>query len=92
MHYIPPDTFPTAALATLSCAVLTSAVSISSLFPYVGFMVVDLGLVEDVNNAGDYAGTIASAMMFGRCISSVYWGQKADRVTRTPGPFVLLLS
>ena len=80
----PPDRLPSFECSILATAVLSSAISISSLFPYVGFMVVDLGLVDDVNDAGEYAGFIGSAMMFGRFISSVYWGQKADIVGRKP--------
>jgi MFS family permease len=82
--YEPPPHFPVLVMAVLSTAVLASAISISNLFPYVGFMVIDMGLAKDANSAGNYAGFIASAMMCGRFISSYYWGQTADRVGRKP--------
>ena len=88
----PPDRLPSFECAVLSAAVLASAISISSLFPYVGFMVIDLGLVDDENDAGEYAGFIGSAMMFGRFVSSVYWGQKADEVGRKPVLMIGIMS
>lgn len=83
MYKYEENKFPVLVFSTLSVAVLASAISISSLFPYVGFMVVDFGL-SDKNDAGYYAGFIGSAMMFGRFVSSFYWGQKADAIGRKP--------
>ena len=40
----------------LASAVLASAVSLSGLFPYVGFMVVDLGEAKNEDEAGFYSG------------------------------------
>jgi len=80
--YEPPAHFPVLVMAVLSAAVLASAISISNLFPYVGFMVIDMGLAKDANSAGKYAGFITSAMMCGRFISSYWWGQKADNIGR----------
>jgi len=45
-------------------------------------MVVDMGLVDDLNKAGYYAGYIASSFMFGRIFSSYIWGRIADNIGR----------
>lgn len=44
------------------------------------------------DEAGYYAGYIASAGMLGRVVSSVYWGQMADRIGRKPVLFIGLMS
>ena len=58
-------------------------------FPFVAFMVVDLGLVNSVNQAGTYAGYICGALMMGRFSSSLLWGIVADKWGRKP---VMLIS
>lgn len=83
-EYQPPDDFPVLIMGVLSTACFASAISISNLFPYIGFMVIDMGLAKDANSAGNYAGFIASAMMLGRFFSSYYWGKRADRIGRKP--------
>jgi MFS family permease len=76
--------FPLREMAILATAVFASAISLSGLFPYVGFMVISLGKAKDENEAGYYSGYIASAMMFGRLVSSFWWGQIADKWGRKP--------
>jgi MFS family permease len=53
-----------------------------SVFPYSGFLVVNL--IDSVNeeNAGRYAGLIASSFMMGRAVTSVLWGNIADTYGR----------
>ena len=84
IYYIPPENFPVLSLGILASGLLTSAISMSNLFPYVGFMVIDLGLAENEDDAGNYAGYVASSLMLGRFFSSFYWGQKADIIGRKP--------
>lgn len=43
-------------LVALSCALFTHAFSVTMLFPFVGFMVVDMGIALTVNEAGYYTG------------------------------------
>ena len=81
-NYDPGTDFPYFLLTILASSIFASAVSMSGLFPYVGFMVVDMGLVDDINRAGYYAGYIASSFMFGRIFSSYIWGRIADRIGR----------
>jgi MFS family permease len=83
-HIADSLSYPYFKLAIISCASLSSAVALTSLFPYVGFMVVDFGLVSNVNEAGYYSGYIAAAMMTGRLFSSYYWGRLADHIGRRP--------
>lgn len=78
------DPFPVFHMSVLAAAVLSSAISMSALFPYVGFMVVDLGVAKNADEAGYYSGCVASAMMAGRLLSSYPWGQLADRYGRKP--------
>ncbi|CAN1780316.1 Protein ZINC INDUCED FACILITATOR-LIKE 1 [Linum perenne] len=56
--------------------VLCAALPISSLFPYLYFM-----KEEDI---GYYAGYVGSSFMFGRALTSVFWGLVADRYGRKP--------
>lgn len=78
------EMFPLGSMTILATAVFASAISLSGLFPYVGFMVIYLGKAHNEDEAGYYSGYIASAMMFGRLISSFWWGQIADKWGRKP--------
>jgi MFS family permease len=80
-------TFPLKEMTILATAVFASAISLSGLFPYVGFMVISLGEAKDENEAGYFSGYIASAMMFGRLVSSFWWGQIADKWGRKEACF-----
>ena len=78
------DVFPWRVMSIILTAVLAHSISITSLFPFVAFMVVDLGLVNSVNQAGAYAGYICGALMMGRFSSSLLWGIVADKWGRKP--------
>jgi MFS family permease len=54
-----------------------------SVFPYSGFLVVKLVESATVDNAGVYSGVVASSFMVGRAVTSLMWGQVADRYGRT---------
>jgi MFS family permease len=86
------EPFPYAELSILAVVNLTSSMVASSLFPYIAFMVVDLGLVNNINVAGYYAGTISSSLFAGRLISSYYWGVIADTYGRKPVLYVACTS
>jgi MFS family permease len=62
----------------LCVCVLTHSYLLISVFPYAGFMAIDL--IDDVNeeNAGSYAGFIAASFMAGRAVTSYSWGKWAD--------------
>lgn len=78
------DRFPLFHMFILATAVLSSALALTTLFPYIGFMIIDIGAANSINEAGYYSGAIASAMMFGRFASSFLWGKFADHYGRKP--------
>ncbi|CAM9514082.1 unnamed protein product [Discosporangium mesarthrocarpum] len=84
--------FPWVPMMAISLALLSHSFAISSLFPYVGYMVQDLGMAKTKDEAGYYAGYIASAFMVGRVSSSYYWGSFSDTHGRKPGLYAALIS
>ncbi|CAN1780320.1 Protein ZINC INDUCED FACILITATOR-LIKE 1 [Linum perenne] len=64
--------------------VLCAALPISSLFPYLYFMVRDFKIADKEEDIGYYAGYVGSSFMFGRALTSVFWGLVADRYGRKP--------
>jgi MFS family permease len=69
-------------MALMVCT-LTHSYLLISVFPYSGFMAIDLIPSANEENAGSYAGLIASAFMIGRAITSYGWGKAADIYGRT---------
>ncbi|CAN1143714.1 Protein ZINC INDUCED FACILITATOR-LIKE 1 [Linum perenne] len=64
--------------------VLCTALPISSLFPYLYFMVRDFNIAEKEEDIGYFAGYVGSSFMLGRALTSVFWGLVADRYGRKP--------
>ncbi|XP_056171116.1 protein ZINC INDUCED FACILITATOR-LIKE 1-like isoform X3 [Syzygium oleosum] len=64
--------------------VLCAALPISSLFPFLYFMIRDFKIAKREEDIGFYAGYVGSAFMFGRALTSVLWGMIADRYGRKP--------
>ncbi|XP_026414233.1 protein ZINC INDUCED FACILITATOR-LIKE 1-like [Papaver somniferum] len=64
--------------------VLGTALPISSLFPFLYFMIRDFHIAKRVEDIGYYAGYVGSAYMFGRALTSYFWGVFADRYGRKP--------
>jgi MFS family permease len=64
------------------CSLINSYVTIS-VFPYAGYMVIDLlpGIATR-ENSGMYAGMIASSFMLGRFLTAYQWGRLADHYGR----------
>jgi len=54
------------------------------LIPYVGFMILDFHLVDDLSETGFYAGFMASSFAMAQFTSSVLWGKLSDRYGRRP--------
>ena len=71
-----------------AAAVFNAAFAIYNVFPYAGLMVIHFGKADDPNEAGYYAGWIASGFMFGRVFTAFLWGAIAD----THGRKVVLIS
>ncbi|KAG6498046.1 probable peptide/nitrate transporter At3g43790 [Zingiber officinale] len=63
---------------------LCSALPISSLFPFLYFMIRDLHIAKTDEDIGFYAGFIGSSFMIGRALTSIFWGVVADRRGRKP--------
>ncbi|KAL7587972.1 hypothetical protein Lser_V15G39911 [Lactuca serriola] len=64
--------------------VLCVALPISSLFPFLYFMIKDFNIAEKEEDISYYAGFVGSAYMIGRAMTSVFWGVVADRYGRKP--------
>ncbi|PHT71280.1 Protein ZINC INDUCED FACILITATOR 1, partial [Capsicum annuum] len=72
--------------AYLSFEFCISGVSlpISSLFPFLYFMVRDFHIADREENISYYAGYVGSSFMLGRALTSIPWGMIADRYGRKP--------
>ncbi|MCO5579673.1 hypothetical protein L7F22_033531 [Adiantum nelumboides] len=75
---------PKKELSFVALISLCNALPIASLFPFIYFMVEDFGIAKSDTMIGAYAGYIGSAMMFGRFLTSAFWGMVADRYGRKP--------
>ncbi|CAL0303605.1 unnamed protein product [Lupinus luteus] len=64
--------------------VISASLPISSLFPFLYFMVRDFNIAKTEEDIGSYAGYVGSAFMLGRALTSVLWGKIADRYGRKP--------
>ncbi|CAH9145353.1 unnamed protein product [Cuscuta epithymum] len=64
--------------------VLCTSLPISSLFPFLYFMIRDFKIAETEEDIGYYAGYVGSAFMLGRAMTSLFWGMLADRYGRKP--------
>ncbi|KAK7322509.1 hypothetical protein VNO77_25892 [Canavalia gladiata] len=72
--------------------VLCSALPISSLYPFLYFMVKDFNIAKREEDISVHAGYVGSAFMLGRCLTSVLWGMIADRYGRKPVVIISLIS
>ncbi|GAB4844010.1 Probable peptide/nitrate transporter At3g43790, variant 2 [Ancistrocladus abbreviatus] len=63
---------------------LCAALPISSLFPFLYFMIRDFHIAKSEEDISFYAGFVGSSFMFGRALASVPWGMVADVYGRKP--------
>ncbi|KAL6905685.1 hypothetical protein ACP4OV_003286 [Aristida adscensionis] len=63
---------------------IASSLPISSLFPFLYFMIEDLHVAKKEQDIGLYAGFLGASYMVGRCFASLFWGVVADRIGRKP--------
>ncbi|CAN4111350.1 unnamed protein product [Withania somnifera] len=86
---------PIKELFTVWVVMLSAALPISSLFPFLYFMIRDFHIAKRQEDISTYAGYVASAYMLGRALTSVCWGTVADRYGRRPviifGTFVVVV-
>uniref|UniRef100_A0A7N0VNJ7 Major facilitator superfamily (MFS) profile domain-containing protein n=2 Tax=Kalanchoe fedtschenkoi TaxID=63787 RepID=A0A7N0VNJ7_KALFE len=71
-------------LAFIWIVVLASSLPISSLFPFLYFMIRDMHIAKRPEDIGFYAGFVGSSYMVGRALTSIPWGVVADRYGRKP--------
>ena len=79
----------TVSVIALCCCNFTNAWLVISVFPYSGFMAIELIPNANEENAGSYAGLLASFFMVGRALTAYGWGNIADIYGRK---FVILSS
>ncbi|XP_060218279.1 protein ZINC INDUCED FACILITATOR-LIKE 1-like isoform X1 [Lycium barbarum] len=86
---------PIKELLTIWVVMLSAALPISSLFPFLYFMIKDFHIAKREEDISTYAGYVGSAYMLGRALTSVFWGTVADRYGRRPviifGTFVVVV-
>ncbi|XP_039174034.1 protein ZINC INDUCED FACILITATOR-LIKE 1-like isoform X1 [Eucalyptus grandis] len=75
---------PIRELVSIWIVVLSTALPISSLFPFLYFMIRDFHIAKREEDIGYYAGYVGSSLMFGRVLTSLFWGIVADRYGRKP--------
>ncbi|KAK9170611.1 hypothetical protein Syun_002751 [Stephania yunnanensis] len=75
---------PFSDLFYLWVVVLGTALPISSLFPYLYFMVRDFHIAKREEDISFYAGFVGASFMLGRASTSYFWGIVADRYGRKP--------
>lgn len=75
---------PIKLLLSVWTIVLCTSLPISSLFPFLYFMIRDFKIAGTEEDIGYYAGYVGSAFMLGRAATSVFWGIIADRYGRKP--------
>ncbi|OMO60217.1 Major facilitator superfamily [Corchorus olitorius] len=75
---------PIRQLFSIWIVVLCTALPVSSLFPFLYFMIRDFHIAETEEDIGYYAGYVGAAFMLGRALTSVLWGLVADRYGRKP--------
>ena len=71
-----------ASTAAICLCTFTHSWLLVSVFPYSGFLVIQLVPGTNEENAGTYAGVLAAAFMMGRALTSYGWGKIADRYGR----------
>jgi len=71
---------------------LVTCMPLSSLFPYLYFMIRDLHIAKRVEDIGFYAGFVGAAYMLGRTLTSIIWGILADRIGRKPVIVITIFS
>ncbi|KAL4590597.1 hypothetical protein LXL04_003532 [Taraxacum kok-saghyz] len=75
---------PYAHLSYIWLVSLCTALPISSLYPFIYFMIRDFNIASQEEDIGYYAGFVGSSFMIGRALTSLFWGVLVDRYGRKP--------
>ncbi|XP_010492148.1 PREDICTED: protein ZINC INDUCED FACILITATOR 1 [Camelina sativa] len=76
--------YPYLELSFVWIIVLSTSLPISSLYPFLYYMIDDFGVAKTEKDIGFYAGFVGCSFMLGRALTSVFWGIVADRYGRKP--------
>ncbi|CAD6270204.1 unnamed protein product [Miscanthus lutarioriparius] len=68
----------------VTVSTIASALPISSLFPFLYFMIEDLHVAKTEQDIGLYAGFLGASYFIGRFFASLFWGVVADCIGRKP--------
>ncbi|KAG2378528.1 hypothetical protein C9374_008167 [Naegleria lovaniensis] len=79
-----PTPLPWAKLLVVFFMYLCDSLSMTSLFPYISFMIADFQLTENPTEYGYYVGLVASSYFLSQFICSFIWGYLSDVVGRRP--------
>ncbi|CAM0950354.1 unnamed protein product [Alopecurus aequalis] len=79
-------------LSFVGITTFVSSLPITSLFPFLYFMIQDLHVAQRVEDIGFYAGFLGASYMVGRAFASIFWGMVADRIGRKPVIVISILS
>eukprot|EP00904_Undaria_pinnatifida_P000576 jgi/Undpi1/10519/HiC_scaffold_29.g12969.m1 len=71
--------FPYMPMLAIMISLVSYLVVQISVFAYAGYMVEHLGVVDDKDKAGYYAGLLSASFMFGSVFSARFWGVVSDR-------------
>ena len=80
----PRAKFPTRQLTVLALCRFSEPVAMTSVFPYLFFMINDFGIAKDEKQIGQYVGFLASSFAFAQFLTGMAWGSFSDRVGRKP--------
>ncbi|XP_071932114.1 protein ZINC INDUCED FACILITATOR 1-like isoform X3 [Coffea arabica] len=75
---------PIKKLLTMGTIVLSAALPIASLYPFLYFMIRDFHIAKREEDINFYAGYVGASYMLGRTLTSIFWGVVADRYGRKP--------
>uniref|UniRef100_A0ACD5Y4I1 Uncharacterized protein n=1 Tax=Avena sativa TaxID=4498 RepID=A0ACD5Y4I1_AVESA len=79
-------------LSFVGITTFVSSLPITSLFPFLYFMIQDLRVAKREEDIGFYAGFLGASYMVGRGFASIFWGMVADRIGRKPVILFSILS
>ncbi|CAM6011815.1 unnamed protein product [Sphagnum balticum] len=72
--------------------IFVASTPVSSLYPFLYFMVQDLHITKSDNEIGFYAGLLGASLLVGRALTAVQWGIAADKYGRKPVMVLSLIS
>ncbi|CAK9235547.1 unnamed protein product [Sphagnum troendelagicum] len=72
--------------------IFVASIPVSSLYPFLYFMVQDFHITKSDKEIGFYAGLLGASLLVGRALTAVHWGIAADKYGRKPVMVLSLIS